>query len=58
MARADPQLNMRLPADAVAFIDAQATRNGSSRTSEIVRCIRDRMDRETKTATSELAGSN
>lgn len=58
MARSDPQLNMRLPADALAFIDAQAIRNGSSRTSEVVRCIRDRMDRETKTATSEPASSN
>lgn len=58
MARCDPQINIRLPSDIKAFIAAQAERNGSSQNSEIIRCIRDRMDRETKTATSELAGSN
>ncbi|RUV33393.1 Arc family DNA-binding protein [Mesorhizobium sp. M7A.F.Ca.MR.148.00.0.0] len=57
MSRADPKFLVRLPADVKAFIEAQATRNGSSQNSEIVRCIRNRMD-ETKTATSELAGSN
>ncbi|MDR7034521.1 Arc family DNA-binding protein [Mesorhizobium sp. BE184] len=50
-------VTLRLPADAKAFLEAQAHRNGSSQNSEIVRCIRDRMDRETKTATSEPAGS-
>lgn len=49
--------SLRLPQDVKAFIKAQAARNGSSQNSEIVRCIRDRMD-QTKTATSELAGSN
>lgn len=58
MARCDPQINIRLPKEIKAFIAAQAERNGSSQNSEIIRCIRDRMDRETKTATSELAGSN
>lgn len=51
------KLMLRLPEDAKAFIAAQAERNGSSQNSEIVRCIRDRMDRETKTATSEPASS-
>lgn len=45
MARGDPQLIIRLPADAKAFIAGQAARNGSSQTSEVVRCIRDRMER-------------
>lgn len=57
MSRADPKFLVRLPADVKAFIAAQSARNGSSQNSEIVRCIRNRMD-ETKTATSELAGSN
>lgn len=37
--------SLRLPADAKAFIAAQAQRNGSSLNSEIVRCIRDRMEK-------------
>lgn len=58
MSRTNPKFLVRLPAEAKAYITAQAVRNGSSQNSEIIRCIRDRMDRETKTATSELAGSN
>jgi hypothetical protein len=49
---------IRIPAEAKAFIAAQAARNGSSQNSEVLRCIRDRMDRETKTATSEPGSSN
>lgn len=45
MARGDPQISIRLPQDAKAFIAAQAARNSSSQNSEIVRCIRDRMER-------------
>lgn len=41
----DPtRLTLRLPADARAFIAAQSQRNGSSQNSEIIRCIRDRME--------------
>ena len=40
MARNDPQLNIRLPADAKAFIEAEARENSSSQTSEVVRAIR------------------
>ncbi len=47
------RLMLRLPADARAFIGTQADRNGSSLNSEIIRLIRDRMDQETKTATTE-----
>lgn len=39
------QLKVRLPADVKAFIAAQAARNGSSQTSEVIRSIRDRMER-------------
>jgi predicted HicB family RNase H-like nuclease len=46
-------ITLRLPPDAKAFIAAQAERNTSSQNSEIIRCIRDRMDRETKTATEQ-----
>lgn len=45
MSRVDPKFLVRIPQDAKAFIAAQAARNGSSQNSEIVRCIRDRMDR-------------
>jgi predicted HicB family RNase H-like nuclease len=55
MSRADPKFLVRLPQDVKAFIAAQAERNSSSQNSEIVRCIRDRMDLKTKTATTEPA---
>lgn len=45
MSRDDPKFVVRLPHDAKAFIAAQAARNGSSQNSEIVRCIRDRMEK-------------
>lgn len=45
MSRTDPKFVVRLPADAKAFIAAQAARNSSSQNSEIVRCIRDRMEK-------------
>jgi len=37
-------ITLRLPADARDFIAAQAARNSSSMNSEIIRCIRDRME--------------
>jgi len=37
------QLKLRLPADAKAFIEAEARENASSQNSEIVRAIRERM---------------
>ncbi len=36
---------IRLPDDVKAFVVKQAKRNGSSQNSEIIRAIRDRMDR-------------
>jgi hypothetical protein len=52
MARGDPQIAIRLPQDMKAFIAAQATRNGSSQNSEIIRCIRDRMEKIAATGAS------
>ncbi|WDR00888.1 hypothetical protein PSC71_09190 [Devosia sp. J2-20] len=40
MSRNDPQLKIRLPADAKAFIEGEAQFNASSQTSEVVRAIR------------------
>ncbi len=48
----DPKFVVRLPADAKAFIAAQAARNGSSQNSEIVRAIRDRMEKMAATGAS------
>ncbi|PZP07830.1 MAG: hypothetical protein DI607_13520 [Sphingomonas hengshuiensis] len=39
------QIKVNLPSDQKAFIETEASRNGSSQNSEIVRCIRERMDR-------------
>ncbi len=49
--------SLRLPPDAKAFIEMEAQKNASSQNSEIVRCIRERMDRERKTATNEVPAS-
>ena len=43
-----PKLMIRLPSSLKSFIEAEASRNGSSQNSEIVRCIRERMDRITE----------
>lgn len=40
MGSADPQLKIRLPSDAKAFIEAEARENSSSQSSEIVRAVR------------------
>lgn len=48
--QADPQLKIRLPPDVKAFVAMEAERNACSQTSEIVRAIRERMER-TKAAT-------
>lgn len=50
MARTDPQLRLRLPADLKAWLAEEAARNGASQNSEIVRAIRERMERLTPTA--------
>ena len=40
MTRSDPQMKIRLPQDAKAFIEAEARENASSQSSEVVRAIR------------------
>ncbi|MES2844860.1 MAG: Arc family DNA-binding protein [Pseudomonadota bacterium] len=42
------QLPVRLPADVKTWLEDQATRNGSSQNSEIIRSVRERMDRTTQ----------
>lgn len=46
MARIDPQMRIRVPVEAKDYIARQARRNGSSQTSEIIRCIIEKMDRD------------
>lgn len=46
MSQADwPRFMLRLPPDLKRWVDAEAKRNGASQNSEVIRCIRDRMDR-------------
>lgn len=45
-----PKLMLRLPPDAKAWVEKQAEKHATSQNSEIVRSIRERMDRETKAA--------
>jgi hypothetical protein len=39
------QLHVRLPADLKAWLAKEAARNGSSQNSEIIRALRERMER-------------
>jgi len=48
------QIKVNLPSDQKAFIEAEASRNGSSQNSEIVRCIRERMDRLVEPTTTPV----
>ncbi|QIB32674.1 Arc family DNA-binding protein [Ancylobacter pratisalsi] len=48
MSRQDPQVVVRLPIELKDWLDGQARVNGSSRTWEIVRSIRERMARAGK----------
>lgn len=45
MSKDDPKFLCRLPSDIKVFIERQSERYGSSMNSEIVRSIRERMDR-------------
>jgi len=38
-------IQLRLPPDLKQFIEAEAERNASSQNSEVVRCVRERMER-------------
>lgn len=53
MAATVTKLVVRLPGDIKSFIANEASRNANSQNSEIIRCIREKMDRTTemKTAT-------
>lgn len=39
-------MQLRLPAELKAWIAAQAAKNASSQNSEVIRAVRERMDRE------------
>ncbi|HED4877396.1 TPA: Arc family DNA-binding protein [Stenotrophomonas maltophilia] len=43
----DPQVKFRLPVELKAWVEQQAAKNRSSMTSEVVRAIRERMERST-----------
>lgn len=45
------QLPIRFPADVKAWLAEQAARNGSSQNSEVIRAVRERMDREAQPQT-------
>lgn len=45
------QIAVRFPADVKAWLMEQAARNGSSQNSEVIRAVRERMDREVQTQT-------
>ncbi len=54
-----PKILIRLPEDARTFVAGQVERNASSFNSEIIRCIRDRMDQMPGTNQSfQEAGDN
>ncbi|MDO5613623.1 MAG: Arc family DNA-binding protein [Paracoccus sp. (in: a-proteobacteria)] len=40
------QLALRVPADVKAWLEEQAARNGSSQNSEVIRAVRERMDKQ------------
>lgn len=42
---ATKQLPIRFPADVKAWLAAQAEKNGSSQNSEVIRAVRERMER-------------
>lgn len=47
MASGDPKMMIRIPAEMKGWVEDQAKRNGASLNSEVLRCIRERMDRMT-----------
>lgn len=46
MARGDAEVRIRCPADVKAWLVDQARLNGSSQNSEVIRAVRERMDRQ------------
>lgn len=53
MARPNIPMQLRLPPDLKAFVEAEADRNGSSQNSEVIRAVRERMERATATETDQ-----
>lgn len=45
MKSAFTKLMVRLPEEIKSFVETEAARNGNSQNSEIIRCIREKMDR-------------
>ena len=52
MARNDPELRVRLPKEMKSFVEEEASLNGSSKNSEIVRAIRAQMNAKDILATA------
>ncbi len=50
------KIMLRLPPEAKLWLTKQARRHSSSQNSEIVRCIRERMDRETAASVARTTG--
>lgn len=50
------KLTIRLPADLMTFLQAQAVRYGNSQNSEIIRAVRERMERVQREEMPALAG--
>lgn len=48
------QFKLRIPADVKAFLAAEAEKNASSQSSEIVRAVRERMERNKPTTGESL----
>ena len=46
MAATDPHMRLRIPQDLKEWLQVQARKNASSQNSEIVRAIRERMEKE------------
>ncbi|MBY3369350.1 Arc family DNA-binding protein [Rhizobium laguerreae] len=50
------KLMLRLPTEAKTFVQNEARINGSSQNSEIIRCIRERMEKLQTERMPEMAG--
>lgn len=52
------QMKIRLPSDLKAFVADQAERYGNSQNAEIIRAVRERMDRMQAAVGEKLPGTN
>ncbi|GJE46185.1 DNA-binding protein [Methylobacterium soli] len=53
--KTNEQMKIRLPLDLKAFVAGQADRNRSTQNSEVVRAVRERMERTKETASESAA---